>query len=172
MATRFVKGKPRTETPRIKDLPFVKTVRDPSVGRGVGGLFTAGNPHAVGNGWKALIRRSLGSDSDNPVVVDLACNIMKLYRALIRSMPADTPGVRQLLASQARHAFLAAHYATEAAKAGLGTPLGLKLAEASRAHDKTAQGLSVAAYDRAVHEAQARPAAPVDIVALVKAGIR
>lgn len=52
---------------------------------------------------------------------------------------------------------LATYYANQAAGVGLGSPEGLKLAEASRAHDTTAQRLSTTSYDRAVREAQSRP---------------
>ncbi|MBK8998078.1 MAG: hypothetical protein IPM35_20330 [Myxococcales bacterium] len=156
MTTRFVKGKARTETPRIKDLTVKATARDPSEGRDAQGRFAAGNPHAIGHGYKALIRKGLGNP-DDPQVAELVRNATKLYTAILASLPSDGAAVRQLVASQARHVVLATHFANLAAKAGLATDAGLKLAEAARSHDTTAQRLSVTAYDRAVREAQARP---------------
>ena len=156
MTLRFVKNKVRTETPRIKDLCLKETVRDPSVGRGAHGHFAAGNPLAIGQGIKALIRKGLGDPKD-PQTGALVKEATRLYLALLRSLPSDGPGVRQLAAAQARHAMLATHYANAAAQAGLATKEGLTLAEASRAHDTTAQRLSVTAYDRAVREAAANP---------------
>lgn len=156
MTTRFTKGKVRTETPRIKDLSAVATARDPSEGRTAGGRFGAGNRASVGQGIKALIRKGLG-DPEDPATEALVREATRLYIALLRSLPSDGPGVRQLVAAQARHAMLATHYANEAAKVGLSSDVGLKLAEASRAHDTTAQRLSVTAYDRAVREAVTKP---------------
>ena len=151
MTTRFVKGKARTETPRLKDLSIAATARDPSEGRGEAGRFAPGNRTAVGQGHKSLIRRGLGDPAD-PLTGPIVRDATKLYLSLLRTLPSDGPGVRQLVASQARHAMLATHYANEAARAGLATDQGLRLAEAARAHDTTAQRLSVTAYDRAVRE--------------------
>ena len=160
MTARFVKGKARTETPRLKDLSLPETARDPSEGRGEAGRFAAGNRASVGQGIKALIRKGLG-DPDDEATGSLVREATRLYLALLRSLPADGPGVRQLVASQARHAMLATHYANEAARVGLGTKDGLAMAEASRAHDTTAQRLSVTAYDRAVREAASKPRDPM-----------
>lgn len=162
MTERFVKGKRRTETPRLKDLPavLVQQAADSDGNRSenhdAAGRFARGNRAALGQGIKALIRKGLGDPAD-PATGALVREATRLYLALLRSLPSDGPGVRQLAAAQARHAMLATHYANEAAKAGLATKLGLELAEASRAHDTTAQRLSVTAYDRAVREAAARP---------------
>ena len=158
MTTRFVKGKGRTETPRIKDLPVslvrqaTETGRKPSDGRRSDGRFDTGNRLAVGAGEKALIKRGLG-DPDDPATAELARDALKLYGATLRSLPSDGPVTRQLSAAYSRNATLACHLANLAAKAGLGTPEGLKLAEAARSHDTTAQKLAVTAYDRAVREA-------------------
>ncbi len=155
MSHRFVKGGARTETPRLKDTPKVKTARDPSEGRDKRGQFAPGNRHSIGQGVKALIKRGLG-DAANPATRELVREATRLYSAILRSLPSDGPGVRQLVAAQARHAMLATHYANEAATVGLATPEGLKLAEASRSHDGTAQRLAVTAYDRAVRESNAQ----------------
>ena len=151
MSTRFVKGQARTETPRVKDLHLVETERDPSEGRGESGRFAVGNRHASGQGLKALIRRGVGDPH-----TQIGREALRLYAGLLRALPSDGPGVRQLVASQARHATLAAFYSAEAAKVGLATDEGLKLAEAARSHDTTAQRLGVTAYDRAVREAAAK----------------
>jgi hypothetical protein len=169
MATRFVKDKARTETPRLKDLSANEPARDPSAGRGEAGRFGAGNRHGIGQGIKALIRRGLG-DPENPATAALVKEATRLYLHLLRSLPSDGPGVRQLVASQARHAMLATFYANEAARVGLATDDGLKLAEASRAHDTTAQRLGVTAYDRATREAAARKGGRVSpILAAIEA---
>lgn len=147
------------ESPRLKDTPALETARKPTVGRGEAGRFATGNRAAIGQGIKALIRKGLG-DPSNPATAELVKEATRLYLALLRSLPSDGPGVRQLCAAQARHAMLATHYANEAANAGLATATGLKLAEAARSHDTTAQRLSVTAFDRAVREANAAP--PVD----------
>ena len=60
MATRFVKGLARTETPRLKDLSVVATARDPSEGRDARGQFTSDNRAATERSAKQLIRESLG----------------------------------------------------------------------------------------------------------------
>lgn len=159
MTTRFVKGKARTETPRLKDLSVHASERDPTEGRAEGGRFAPGNRVSVGQGWKATIRKSLGALATSPEADDVIRQATSLYIAVLRGLPSDGAGVRQLVAAQCRHAALATFYANEAARAGLASALGLKLAEASRSHDTTAQRLSVSAYDRAVHEAEARPKA-------------
>ena len=152
MADRFTHDKARTETPRLKDLNTKETARNPSDGRSGGGRFATGNRIANGQGTKALIRKGLGDPES-----DLTKDATRLYLAILRTLPSDGPGVRVLVASQARHTVLAAFYADAAAKAGLESPQGLKLAEASRSHDTTAQRLSVTAYDRAAREQAAKP---------------
>jgi hypothetical protein len=152
VSERFVKGKLRTETPRLKDLSTQETAREPSEGRTGSGAFAPGNRIAIGQGTKALIRKGLG-DPESALVKDAT----RLYLAILRTLPSDGPGVRVLVASQARHTVLAAFYADAAAKEGLESAKGLKLAEASRSHDTTAQRLSVTAYDRAAREQAAKP---------------
>lgn len=149
MSTRFVKGKARFETPRLKDLHHAATVRDPSAGRDVRGQFAAGNGAATEQSSKAIIRQSLGADADDPMVKEAHT----LYRAILRGLPSDGASVRQLTASRCRHAVLATRYANEAAAAGLTTPEGLKFAENARAHDLAAQRLAVTAFDLATREA-------------------
>lgn len=153
MSTRFVRGEARTESPRLKEVPRLKAAGERTDGRGPDGRFMPGNRAGVAQGEKAIIRKSLGE------LGHLAKDTLRLFRAILRALPSDGPGVRQLVAAQARHATMATHYANEAAKAGLATPEGLRLAEASRSHDGTAQRLAVSAYDRAVREANAKPAA-------------
>lgn len=157
MAIRFTKDAVRTETPRLKDLSIKETARDPSEGRQGHGYFGQGNRQAEGQGTKALIRKGLGNAED-PATGRLVREATRLYLAILRSLPSDGPGVRQLVASQARHAMLATHYANESAREGFASDRGLKMAEASRAHDTTAQRLAVTAYDRAVREAAANKA--------------
>jgi hypothetical protein len=162
MTTRFVKGKARTETPRLKDLSdetvrsAEKSARRPSVGRDRHGHFLPGNPHAIGQGFKAMVRASLG-DPDDPQIGEMAKQAARLYLHIVAGLPSDGVVVRQMSAAQARHVVLATHLTNESIKAGIGTDRGLKLAEAARAHDKTAQSLSVAAFDRAVKEAAMKP---------------
>jgi len=162
MTTRFVKGKARTETPRLKDLPLslvqaaAESGRKPSDGRDEQGRAAPGNRLAVGAGFKAQVRRSLG-DPDDPAVGDLVRQAVKMYAAILREMPSDGPQVRQLVAAQARHAVLGTHYSNLAAKAGLDTSAGMAFADAARNHDTTAQRLSTTAFDRAVKVAAVKP---------------
>ncbi|HEY1695445.1 MAG TPA: hypothetical protein VGG39_24920 [Polyangiaceae bacterium] len=149
MSLRVVKDRLRPESPRLKDTPAA-TARDPSVGRSADGRFATGNGAANGRAAKALIRESLGSEGAEPEVVRQA---LTMYRALLRDLPSDGPSVRQLVAARCRHAVMATRYANEAAKAGLATPAGIKLAEQSRAHDLAAQRLAVTSYDLAVRGA-------------------
>ena len=154
MTIRFVKGKARFETPRLKDNRTSTTARDPSAGRDARGQFAAGNRSAIGQAAKAIIRQSLGTDVDDPMVREATA----LYRAVLRGLPSDGASVRQLTASRCRHAVLATVYANEASKAGLATPEGMKLAEHARAHDLTAQRLAVTAFDLATREASTKAA--------------
>lgn len=156
MATRNHNGKPGTETPRLKDLSTKETARDPSEGRGEAGRFAPGNRVANGQGIKALIRKGLGDPSDERTA-ELVKEATRIYLAILRSLPSDGPGVRVLVAAQARHTVLGTYYADAAAKAGLDTTAGLKLADAARSHDYTAQRLSVASYDRAAREQASKP---------------
>ena len=161
MASRFVKGKTRVESPRLKDTPIAKSERDPSVGRDGSGRFASGNRASIGQGIKALIKKGLGNP-DDPATAEMARAAFRLYLAELRDLPSEGPAVRQLVAARARHTVLAGFYANEAARVGLATPEGLKLAEAARSHDTTAQRLSVTAYDRAVREANADAGKPKD----------
>jgi len=158
MALRVVKGKLRPESPRLKDLALARggTAVDRSDGRAPDGRFAPGNRAANGRSAKALIRRSLGEGAD-PEMVRQA---LTMYYALLRDMPSDGPSVRQLVAARCRHAVMATRFADEAAKVGLATPAGLKLAEQSRAHDLAAQRLAVTSYDLAVRGAERRAETP------------
>jgi hypothetical protein len=152
MALRHVKGKTRGESPRLKDLPQAPpTVREPSDGRDAQGRAAVGNTLALGRGWKATIRRSLGGDAEDADVRQ----VMAIYTALLRALPHDGPAVRQLVAAQSRHAWMATTFTDAARTAGLTTPAGLKLAEAARAHDLCAQRLSVTAFDLSTRAALA-----------------
>jgi hypothetical protein len=161
MSGRFVKGKARTETPRAKDIPACliqtayETGEERSVGRGEGGRVGPGNRLAVGSGFKAQIRRSLGNP-DDPATGPLVKEALKMYASILRDLPDTGPQVRPLVAAQARHTVLATHYANLAVKAGLDTAAGMALADAARAHDTTAQRLSTTAFDRAVRMAAVR----------------
>jgi hypothetical protein len=97
---------------------------------------------------KQLCREGLEGLDEN-----LARDALTMYRALLRVAPSDGPAVRQLIAAQCRHAVMATAFANEAAKLGLATPEGIKLAEQSRSHDLAAQRLSVTAFDLAVRTA-------------------
>ena len=168
MATRTTHDLTRTESPRLKDLPkSLDTARDPAEGRDQAGRFAPGDRSSVGHGFKALIRRGLGNP-DDPAVAELVKAATQVYLHTLRSLPSDGAGVRPLVAAFARHVTLATHYANEAARVGLSTAEGLKLAEASRQHDTTAQRLSVTAFDRAVREAASRPAKPIDWAAAMR----
>lgn len=158
MAERFTHNELRQESPRLKDAPQ-ETARDPSEGRAAGGRFAPRNRHSEGQGTKALIRKGLG-DPEDPVTGARTREALRLYYALVGKLPSDGPAIRALCAAQARHTVLASAFATEASRVGLTTKEGLALAEASRAHDTTAQRMSVAAYDRAVREARAKPRDP------------
>jgi len=157
MAHRFERGKVRASTPRLKDVPRPKKSEpNPLEGRKPDGKFDSGNRLSEGQGFKALVRRSLG-DPEDPAVADLTKTTRALYLHTLKSLPSDGPGVRPLVAAQARHMVLATYYSNAAVKAGLETKQGLVMAEASRSHDVTAQRLSVTAYDRAVREAANKP---------------
>lgn len=156
MPDRFTKNKPRTETARFKDISLClvqETARDPSEGRTEGGRFGPGNRIAVDQGMKAFTRREFG-DPTNPEVRDM----LRRYRALRRKLPGEDQGVRELVAAQVRNIQKAQAYSRLADEAGLGTPQGMKLAEQARAHDKTAQGLGTASFDRAIKVAGPREA--------------
>ncbi len=155
MALRFVKDETRQESPRLKDTPK-EPARTPSDGRATAGRFGPRNRFGEGQGTKALIRKGLG-DPEDPVTGERTREALRLYYALVGKLPSDGPAVRALCAAQARHTVLASAFATEASRAGLTSKEGLALAEASRAHDTTAQRMSVAAYDRSVREAKAAP---------------
>lgn len=150
MTTRFVKGKARTETPRLKDHHTPRTARDPSAGRDARGQFSKGNGAAIGRGAKQIVREALSR-----VPPELVRDALTLYRACLRELPSDGPSVRQLTAARCRHAVLATCFTNEAVSAGLTTPLGMKLAEAARSHDLAAQRLAVTAFDIASKEASA-----------------
>jgi hypothetical protein len=167
MAFRNVKNKFRFESPRLKDVARTVTARDPSAGRTADGRFASGNRAANGRSAKALIRRSLGAEGADPEMVRQA---LTMYHALLRDLPSDGPSVRQLVAARCRHAVMATRFANEAAKVGLATPMGLKLAEQSRSHDLAAQRLAVTSFDLAVRGAQ-KAAADVDPHAALDAAI-
>lgn len=145
MALRNVKGKLRPESPRLKDLPSAAiTVVDPSEGRTSHGHFGPNNRAAIGRVVAQLCREGLeGLDAD------LAKDALALYRATLRNLPSRGPSVRQLVAAQCRHAVIATAYANAAARVGLATAEGIKLAEQARSHDLAAQRLAVTAFDLA-----------------------
>ncbi len=156
MAERFTHDQPRTESPRLKDVPRVDAAAKRPEGRDGSGRFAPGNTEQKQKGIKSQLRKSLG-DAADATNGELVRSALKLYFAMVRELPADGAAVRALCAASARHGALAAHYGNLAAATGLATPDGLKFAEASRQHDTTAQRMSVSAYDRAVREARAKP---------------
>jgi hypothetical protein len=166
MTTRFTKGHTRTESPRGKDLSLTLvhaaygSAGAPSDGRAEQGRFGPGNRHAIGNGFKAQIRRSLGNP-DDPAVGELVRQAAKMNAALLRDLPDDGPQVRPLVAAQARHAILATHYSNLAASAGLVTPAGIALSDKAGFHDGLSARLSTTAFDRAVKMAATRPRDPM-----------
>lgn len=158
MAIRNTHGKTRFESPRTKDIPQLTegTAREPTEGRTVGGRFAPGNRAAIGRAAKTITLASLGNP-DDPHTGELAKLARTLYFALLRDLPSDGPAVRQTVAAQARNATLAAEYSRLAANAGLGTAGGMKLADAARAHDTTANRLAVTALDMATRAANSKP---------------
>jgi hypothetical protein len=164
MATRYVKGQPRTESPRAKDLPLClvqtayQTAGERTDGRDEQGRAAPGNRLAIGAGFKAQIRRSLG-DPDDPAIGHLVREAVKMYNALLRDLPYDGPQVRPLVAAQTRHAVLGTHYANGAARVGLETAEGMALADKAAHHDGLAARLSTTAFDRAVKMAAAKKSA-------------
>ncbi len=155
MALRSTPEGVGTESPRWKDCPQ-NPGRPPTADRDSNGRFVAGTRAGIGNGIRSLIRKGLGDPSD-PQTGPLVKEALRVYHALIRTLPDDCPGVRVLVAAQARNTVLAAHLANEALRVGVATKQGLELSEASRQHDTTAQRLGVTAYDRAVREAKVKP---------------
>jgi hypothetical protein len=111
-----------------------ETAPDPSDGRDTRGQFAEHNRAAVGSGFKAQIRRSLGNP-DDPTVGELVRDALKMYRGLLRALPYSGPLVRPLVAAQCRHSVLGTHYANLAARAGLDTPAGMKLSDKAGYHD-------------------------------------
>ena len=134
-----------------------------AAGRDEQGRFIKGNKIARDQAAISTVAKSLGLPSHDPDVTEVAKQARQLYRSTLRELPSTGASVRQLVAAQCRHGALATYYANMAAKEGLGTERGMAMAEASRRHDQAAQRLSVTAYDRAVREANAKPAEPVDL---------
>jgi hypothetical protein len=159
MAQRSREGKIGTETPRLKDLPVGGTVPERTVNHGSDGRFVVANGAANGRAMKTLARASLGADGDDDELVRAA---RTMYRALLREMPEPGASVRQLVASRCRHAVMATKFANSAARVGLATVEGIRLAEQSRAHDLAAQRLAVTALDLALREARSRPPVSFD----------
>lgn len=149
-------SKARADLPRLSHVPQ-ETARDPLEGRDRTGRFGKGNQASRGSGVKALILKGLG-DPNDPETAEIVRLAVRMYRGLLQELPADGPAVRQLVAAQARHAVLAGHLTTAAAKEGLTSPAGMKLAAQALQHDRAAERLAVTAYDRAVREQRARAA--------------
>lgn len=154
MATRTRKGREGTETDRVKDLPRgMSTVRDRRRNHRPDGTFAPNNRAAEGKGWKRLIRDSMGPATADEDVCLLAEMALKMYRADIAALPAQSPSILAECAAAARHSALGTYYSREAGKEGLTTPFGLKLADAARQHDLCAQRHRTAAFTRAARVA-------------------
>lgn len=141
----------------MKDLHHALTERtdcERSANRDEKGRFGPVNKAATDRGSKSIIKRALEGSN---LPADMVRDAVVLYRAYLRDLPIATANIRALVASRVRHQLVATHLAGEATAAGLTTPAGIKLLEASRAHDKLQAQLSVTVLD---HVAKALAAAP------------
>lgn len=148
-------GKARPTLPRASDLgPRVAEVK-PTVGRGPGGLFAAGNRIGVEARSKRATTLVLGSKADAGEAGIVARDARRIFGGYMRSLGSDAPPVRAMAALASRHAALAAFYAAKAVAAGLDTPQGMKLQEASDKQSQRAERTLVTAEDLADRHSKA-----------------
>lgn len=139
-------GKARTTLPRSSDLSE-DTARDPSDGRAEAGRFAPGNRIAQGQRWKASVRKMLGKGASSEQAASIAREAWRMYLALLRGMPSDGPSVRLLVALQARHAVIAAHFTDRATELGLDTEAGASALEVASKHGQRVERLAVTSLD-------------------------
>lgn len=156
-------GKARPTLPRSSDLQPVKTVRDPSAGRGPGGRFSAGNRIAVSAGEKHAISKLLGRPVGDEETMMVARDARRLFNGFLRELPDDGQNVRDLVARRARHAAVEAYLCAKAAEAGLTTKEGQLLDDRAMKHGQRAERLAVTSIDIAAQLAASRPAEPFDL---------
>src|SRR5687767_15063238 len=84
MAIRHTHGKARSESPRIKDTPRLRTGSERSKSRAASGKFGAGNKAARGRGWKQALRKLIGNNDF----------VGTLYRGYLSTLAADNAMVR------------------------------------------------------------------------------
>jgi hypothetical protein len=149
MAIRFEQGKARPQPPRLKDLPTVLTVGEPSRSHGPDGRFTPRNVAACDRGVKALVRRHLGRDTTGPEAEAVYREVRTLYGAFMRSLPNDDAVIQDLVARQARSSAFSARLAARAIELGLETEEGRKALDMSIKLDARAERLAVTAWDLA-----------------------
>lgn len=159
MVTERSHGKPRTTLPRLADVPApapAPTAAERTATRAVDGRFAPGNKAATGRGWKTATRKVLARDVGDADAVRVSADAWALYLGTLRSLPADSPLIRQAVASYARHASLSAFYATKSSAAGLLSETGMMLGEVASKHGVRAERLSITAVDLAAREAASK----------------
>lgn len=154
MAFRNVRSGAAPRPPRLKDVPAHLTNVEPPAGRDQIGRFVPGNKVAIGRGLRELIGKSIGLESDNPVVRNLFKQTRTLFRSLMKELPSDVSQVQDRVAAQARWSILSAFFSTEAAKVGLTTDDGRKLSDLALKADARAERNGVTALDLAIRFAK------------------
>lgn len=151
-------GRARPTLPRSSDLPKVETVPNPTVGRGPGGLFAAGNPHGKHARERHALKKLLGPRVGDEIAMMVARDARKLFAACLRELPHSGANVRAIVAMQARHSALAAYYTARAAELGLDTPEGAEADDRAMKHGQRAERLAVTALDISTRLAGAKRA--------------
>jgi hypothetical protein len=166
------KNKMRPTLVRLTDVSNVKAVRNPSAGRGAGGLFAAKNRIGINAREKNAVSRLLGRGVGDETSLAVARDAARLFAGVMREMPHDNASVRQMVALQARHTALASFFTALAAARGLDTPEGLAADERAIKHGQRAERLAVTALDlankyaatsRADSDSSGPPAGYVDV---------
>lgn len=171
MPVRTEHGKARPQTPRLKDQPptFSEPTPTRHQPRDRGGRFASG-PGLGRRGLPAPLKRALGTEAGS-LAEQTYRDTLLTFKTLLAELPAsDSPAVQALIASQARALVLSAHYATAAVNAGLATPEGLRLLDASTKLDARAERLAVTARDVAERTFRGRSErAPTDQPSFLRA---
>lgn len=148
-------GKARPTLPRASDLRPHQSEANPRDGRTPGGHFAAGNRHSVEARVKHSIKKALGSRKSDGEAGIVSRDAVRIFGAFMRSLPSDAMPVRAMAALAARHHALSSYYAAKAVEAGLTTPEGMKLQEASDRQSQRAERVLVTAEDLAATHAKA-----------------
>jgi len=143
-------GKVRPPTPRRTDIApsEPRTAAERLQGRRADGTAASGNQIALGRGWKAAIRKAVGGAAAALGVEQVGDADMRriVYRAVLADLPVSGPLVRVNAAGLAREFAIAAYLDHQAAKAGLLTEDGAKLAARASYHRTRCERLSVTTH--------------------------